>query len=81
MSTKTQTKDYNNNDRLFFLLDPNKNIVGNDPVRVFDAIIESLGTQDVKLVKIGDIQGVLTAKRRNGTILCGFFLLSNVIFK
>lgn len=65
----------------YALLDPNKNIVGNDPVRVFDAIIESLGTQDVKLVKIGDIQGILTAKRRNGTILCGFFLLSNVIFK
>lgn len=48
MSTKLHTKDYSNNDRLFFLLDPNKDIAENDPVRVVDAIVESL---DLKVFK------------------------------
>ncbi len=48
MSTKLHTKDYSNNDRLFFLLDPNKDIAGNDPVRVVDAIVESLDLKEFK---------------------------------
>lgn len=48
MSTKLHTKDYSNNDRLFFLLDPNKDIAGNDPVRVVDTIVESLDLKEFK---------------------------------
>lgn len=48
MSTKLHTKDYSNNDRLFFLLDPNKDIAENDPVRVVDAIVESLDLKEFK---------------------------------
>ena len=42
MSTKLHTKSYSNNDRLFFLLNPNEDISENDPVRVVDAIVEGL---------------------------------------
>ena len=48
MSTKLHTKDYSNNDRLFFLLDPNKDIAENDPVRVVDAVVESLDLKEFK---------------------------------
>lgn len=48
MSTNLHTKDYSNNDRLFFLLDPNKDIAENDPVRVVDAIVESLDLKEFK---------------------------------
>ena len=48
MSTKLHTKDYNNNDRLFFLLTPNEDIAENDPVRVVDAIVESLDLKEFK---------------------------------
>lgn len=42
MSTKLHTKSYSNNDRLFFLLNPSEDIAENDPVRVVDAIVESI---------------------------------------
>ena len=42
MSTKLHTKTYSNNDRLFFLLNPNDDIAENDPVRIVDAIVEGL---------------------------------------
>lgn len=48
MSTKLHTKSYNNNDRLFFLLNPNDDIAKNDPVRVVDAVVESLDLRDFK---------------------------------
>lgn len=44
MSTKLHTKSYNNNDRLFFLLNPNEDIAVNDPVRVVDAVVERLAS-------------------------------------
>ena len=48
MSTKLHTKSYSNNDRLFFLLNPHEDIAENDPVRVIDAVVESL---DLKAFK------------------------------
>ncbi len=48
MSTKLHTKSYSNNDRLFFLLDPNEDIAENDPVRVVDAVVESLDLREFK---------------------------------
>lgn len=48
MYTKLHTKDYNNNDRLFFLLNPNDDIAANDPVRVVDAIVESLDLSEFR---------------------------------
>ena len=48
MSTKLHTKSYSNNDRLFFLLNPNENIAENDPVRVVDAVVESLDLSEFK---------------------------------
>ena len=48
MSTKLHTKSYSNNDRLFFLLNPNEDIAENDPVRVVDAVVEGLDLKDFK---------------------------------
>ena len=48
MYTKLHTKSYNNNDRLFFLLNPNEDIAENDPVRVVDAVVESLDLSEFK---------------------------------
>ena len=48
MSTKLHTKSYNNNDRLFFLLNPSEDIAENDPVRVVDAIVEELNLKEFK---------------------------------
>lgn len=48
MSTKLHTKSYSNNDRLFFLLNPNENIAENDPVRIVDAVVESLDLSGFK---------------------------------
>ena len=48
MSTKLHTKSYSNNDRLFFLLNPNEDIAENDPVRVVDAVVESLELREFK---------------------------------
>ena len=48
MYTKLHTKSYSNNDRLFFLLNPNEDIAENDPVRVVDAVVESLDLSDFK---------------------------------
>lgn len=48
MSTKLHTKSYSNNDRLFFLLNPEEDIAENDPVRVVDAVVESLDLREFK---------------------------------
>lgn len=48
MSTKLHTKNYSNNDRLFFLLNPIEEIAANDPVRVVDAIVEGLDLKEFK---------------------------------
>lgn len=48
MSTKLHAKSYSNNDRLFFLLNPNEDIAENDPVRVVDAVVESLDLREFK---------------------------------
>lgn len=48
MYAKLHTKSYNNNDRLFFLLNPNEDIAENDPVRVVDAVVESLDLKEFK---------------------------------
>ena len=48
MSTKLHTKNYSNNDRLFFLLNPSEEITANDPVRVVDAIVEGLDLKEFK---------------------------------
>ena len=48
MSTKLHVKDYNNNGRLFLLINPCEEIAANDPVRVLDAIVEGL---DLKAFK------------------------------
>ena len=48
MSTKLHTKSYSNNDRLFFMFNPNEDIAENDPVRVVDAITEILDLRDFK---------------------------------
>lgn len=48
MYTKLHTKSYSNNDRLFFLLNPNEDIAENDPVRIVDAVVESLDLSDFK---------------------------------
>ena len=42
MYTKLHTKSYNNNDWLFFMLTPEEYIAENDPVRIVDAVVESL---------------------------------------
>lgn len=47
MFTKLHTKSYNNN-RLFLTVNPNDDISGEDPVRVVDAIVESLDFRDFK---------------------------------
>lgn len=49
MSTANlHTKSYSNNGRLFFLLNPNEDIAENDPVRVVDAVVESLDLREFK---------------------------------
>ena len=48
MFPKLHTKSYSNNDRLFFLLNPNEDIAENDPVRVVDAVVESLDLREFK---------------------------------
>ena len=48
MSTKLHTKSYSNNDRLFFLLNPNEYIAENDPVRIVDAVVESLDLKEFR---------------------------------
>ena len=48
MHTKLHTKSYSNNDRLFFLLNPNEDIEENDPVRIVDAVVESLDLKEFK---------------------------------
>lgn len=48
MSTKLHTKSYSNNDRLFFLLNPNEDIAENEPVRIVDAVVESLDLSEFK---------------------------------
>lgn len=48
MSTKLDTKSYNNNDSLFFLLNPNEDISENDSVRIVDAVVESLDLSEFK---------------------------------
>lgn len=48
MHTKLHTKSYSNNDRLFFLLNPNEDIAENDPVRVVDAVVGSLDLREFK---------------------------------
>lgn len=48
MSTKLHTKSYSNSDRLFFLLNPNEDIAKNDPVRIVDAVVESLDLSEFK---------------------------------
>lgn len=47
MTTKLHTKNYNNN-RLFLTVNPNEDIAENDPVRVVNAIVESLDLKDFK---------------------------------
>lgn len=47
MSTKLHTKSYSN-DRLFFLLNPNEDIAENEPVRIVDAVVESLDLSEFK---------------------------------
>lgn len=37
-----------NNDRLFFLLNPSEDVAENDPVRIVDAIVESLDLKEFK---------------------------------
>ena len=48
MSTNLHTKSYSNKDRLFFLLNPNEDIAENDPVRIVDAVVESLDLKEFK---------------------------------
>ena len=48
MSTKLHTKSYSNNDRLFFLLTPEEYIAENDPVRIVDAVVESLDLKEFR---------------------------------
>ena len=48
MHTKLHTKSYSNNDKLFFLLTPNEDIAENDPVRIVDAVVESLDLSEFK---------------------------------
>ena len=49
MSTANlHTKSYSNNGRLFFLLNPNEDIAENDPVRIVDAVVESLDLKEFK---------------------------------
>lgn len=48
MSTKLHTKSYSNKDRLFLLLDPEKDIAENDPVRIVDAIVDGLDLKSFK---------------------------------
>ena len=48
MSTKLHTKSYSNNDRLFFLLNPNEDIAENDPVRIVDTVVESLDLKEFR---------------------------------
>lgn len=48
MYTKLHTKSYSNNDRLFFLLNPNADISENDPVRIVDAVVENLDLKEFK---------------------------------
>lgn len=47
MSPKLHTKNYNNS-RLFLTVDPSQDIAENDPVRVVDAIVESLDLNEFK---------------------------------
>ena len=47
MSTKLHTKNYNNN-RLFLTVNPKEDIAENDPVRIVDAVVESLDLSDFK---------------------------------
>ena len=47
MTTKLHTKNYNNNS-LFLTVNPNEDIAESDPVRVVNAIVESLDLKDFK---------------------------------
>ena len=47
MYTKLHTKNYNNN-RLFLTVNPEEDIPQNDPVRVVDAVVESLDLREFK---------------------------------
>ena len=47
-TTKLHTKSYSNNDRMFFMLNPNEDIAENDPVRIVDTIVEHLDLKDFK---------------------------------
>lgn len=47
MTTKLHTKNYNNN-RLFLTVNPNEDIAESDPVRVVNAIVESLDLKEFK---------------------------------
>ena len=62
MPTKLHTKSYSNNDRLFFLLNPNEDIAENDPVRVVDAVVESLDLREFKNCTVNGA-GVPTTRR------------------
>ena len=48
MHPKLHTKSYSNKDRLFFLLNPSEDIAENDPVRIVDAVVESLDLTDFR---------------------------------
>ena len=48
MYTKLHTKSYSNSDRLFFLLNPHEDIAENAPVRIVDAVVESLDLREFK---------------------------------
>ena len=48
MSTNLHTKSYSNKNWLFFLLNPNEDIAENDPVRIVDAVVESLDLKEFK---------------------------------
>ena len=48
MPTKLHAKSYSNNDRLFLLLNPSEDIAENDPVRIVDAVVESLDLSEFK---------------------------------
>lgn len=48
MSAKLHAKYYSNKDRLFFFLDPDEDIAKDDPVRIVDAVVESLDLREFR---------------------------------
>lgn len=48
MSAKLHAKYYSNKDRLFFSLNPDEDIAKDDPVRIVDAVVESLDLREFK---------------------------------